>query len=75
MSLFSASSFGELAITAPFFLNFFDNLASKSLTITLYLLLIKLFASFPPTLPKPINPIFIFVSFVKNYNLIIYLKK
>ena len=38
----------------------FVKFSSKSLTVKSNLFLIKLFANFPPTLPRPTNPTFIF---------------
>ena len=60
-----ASFFGVSVIEAPFFSNFFISLLSKSKTVSLKLFLSKLPANFPPTLPNPINPIFICVLIVK----------
>ena len=55
----SASSLADFAILAPKLSNCFVKFLSKSLTVKLNLFLNKLPASFPPTFPKPINPIFI----------------
>ena len=60
-STFSANSFGVFEILAPFFLKDSTRLPSRSLTVTSKPFLSKLPASLPPTLPNPINPIFICV--------------
>ena len=56
---FSANSLGDFATLAPKSFKEFVKVSSKSLTVRSKLFLNKLPASFPPTLPKPINPIFI----------------
>ena len=56
----SARSLAELATLAPNFKKGFVKFSSKSLTVKSNLFLIKLFANFPPTLPRPTNPTFIF---------------
>ena len=62
-STFSANSFGDFAVFDPFEIKSFTKLASKSITVKLNLFLSRLPASLPPTLPKPIKPIFIFSPF------------
>ena len=47
---------------APFTTKSFVKEESKSITVKSYLLRNKLSANFPPTLPKPIKPTFIFTS-------------
>ena len=58
-STFSVNSFGVFATLAPKSIKGFVNFLSKSLTVKSNLFLNKLPASFPPTFPKPIKPIFI----------------
>ena len=60
---FSANSFGDFTVSDPLDTKFFTKLPSKSITVKLNLFLNKLPASLPPTLPKPIKPIFIFPPF------------
>ena len=62
-STFSAKSFGDFADVDPLETKSFTKLVSKSITVKLNLFLNKLPASLPPTLPRPIKPIFILPPF------------
>ena len=63
LNLLFLKSFGDSADEDPLETKYFTKLASKSITVKLNLFLNKLAASLPPTLPKPIKPIFIFPPF------------
>ena len=63
-STFSASSFADVITPAPLSAKSFVSLLSKSFTVKSNLFLNKLPASFPPTFPRPIKPIFITTSLI-----------
>ena len=74
----SVNSFVVFATLAPLSIKLFEIFSSKSLTVKSNLLLNKLPASFPPTLPSPIKPIFITTSLIimniKNLMIYFFLK-